>query len=252
MPKLKSLHLGWTSQGFVRTKDTGYYPDAVISDITKKFAIEDAEAQWDLKQRLETAGTMYLSSKHNTAGPLPRHIQSYFQAIIARSRDLIELIEKADDRSWQYIWRTEQKLQWDALHKNDSRLADIGILRWGDESDPENLIAEYSDLNDALKHVRYLELLAKECSVQVPSGERGRKKNESLSMWVSDMARFWEQNLGRKFTVTYHKNAPISEAGQFLEACLTPMDPDAKGQLVSQMRQVGVNRKNRAKKNNNS
>ena len=62
------------------------------------------------------------------------------------------------------------------------------------------------------------------------------------------MAEFWVKATGERFTVAYHQNEPTSKAGGFLKACLTPMDPEAVGELVGQMRQVLKDRKKRLKK----
>ena len=245
MPRLKNLRLGWNRRAGTRREDTGFYADHVVNEIAKEFGIQGSEAIWSLKQRLETAGTMYLARKHDLSGPASREIRSYFETVVERSRDLITLVEKADDRSWDFIWRAEQRLQFDALHNGDTRLADVGMLHWRNESDPEEFIATYSDLDDALKHLKYVELLATECLAQVELGKPGRTGNKALYWWVYEMTAFWEEATGEKFTVTYHRNEPTSTAGQFLLACLTPMDSAAIRQLVGQMRQVLKDRKKR-------
>lgn len=249
MPRTKKLRLGWSRKGLTRIEDTGFYPDPVVEEIAGRFGIEGTEALWSLKQRLETAGTMYQSWTHNAAGPLPRDVRAYFQTVLDRSHELLEIIEGADDRSWDYIWRTESRLQQDAFDKGDSKLADVGVLRWSTENNPDNLIAEFSDLSDSKNHLKYIELLATECLSQVRRGEAGRRKNQALYRWIYEMASYWERKMGKNFTVTYHQNQPTSDAGQFLEACLAPMDQEAVEQLVSQMRRVLKDRKNRASKN---
>lgn len=248
MPRPKNLKLGWTRKGIVRTEDSGFYPDQVVGEIAARFGIDEAEGARKLKQRLETAACLYLSWKHSSAGPLPRDIRAYFQTVVDRSQELIELIEKADDRSWELIWRNEYRLQWGAQHEGDTRLAEVGVFRPGNDGDAEGTIAVYSDLSDVLKHLRYLELLASECLAQIEPGTRGRSKNKALYAWVHEMSRFWEDAVGREFTVTYHQNVATSDAGQFLEACLAPMDREAVGQLVSQMREVLKDRKKRVPK----
>jgi hypothetical protein len=65
------------------------------------------------------------------------------------------------------------------------------------------------------------------------------------------MANFWEKELGREYTVTYHQGEATSEAGQFLEACLFPMDAESIPQLIAQMRKILKNRKNLDLKNTN-
>ena len=248
MPRLKNLKLGWNTRGDTRFEDTGFYPDHVVDEIAEGFGIQGADANWSLKQRLETAGTMYLAWKHNSSGPMPRDLRAYFQAVIERSRDLVELIEKVDDRSRQLIWQTEQRLQMDAFHKGDTKLADVGVLRWGNESDPEGTIAVYSDLAETLNHLKYVELLGTDCLNQIELGKPGRTRNDALYWWVYEMASFWEKATGERFTVSYHHNEPTSKAGGFLKACLIPMDPEAVGELVGQMRQVLKDRKKRLKK----
>lgn len=243
MARRKNLPLGWASRGITRVRDTGFYPDAVVRDIARKFSVEGAEAESALKQRLESAGTSYQAWKHNTAGPAPRAVRAYFQAVIDRSSELIDLIEKADDRSWQFIWRTEHQLQWDAIHSGDTRLADIGVLRPGNENDPAGTVAVYTDLGETLKHLRYIELLAQECLGQVQLRSPGQRRNQALYWWVYNMSAFWEKLTGKELAVTYYRKVPTSEAGQFLEACLAPMDREAVERLVSQMRAVQDDRK---------
>ena len=249
MPRIKNLPLEWTRKGSMRFEDTGFYPDDVLLDIARQFGIDGdvtpGNGVWDLKQRLETAGTMYVAAKHNTAGPQPRDVRAYFQTLIEQADDLLELLERVDEISWQYIWQTENSLQMDAMYKGDNRLFDVGVMRRVNPDDSREL--EYTDLAEVPNHLRYVKLLASECLEKVREAPAGRKKNQALHMWVYAMASHWERKMGREFTVSYHQNVPTSQAGQFLEVCLRPMDVAALPELVSQMRQVLKDRKNRLK-----
>lgn len=253
MARKKNLPLGWISKGSGRVVDTGFYSREFVLKLARDFNVhgklEYEDDVWALKERLETAGTMYVAAKHNFAGPQSRDLRAYFQELSERAQVLLDLFEQIDERSWQILWRTEQRLQMGAFFQGDDRLVNIGVVRRRNDNDPENLEAEFSDIHELPKLLRYLQLLSSESIEKLEPGTAGRKRNYPLYIWTYEMARFWVSTLRRDFTVTYHQNVPTSEAGQFLEACLTPMDADALPELVSQMRQVLQDRKNRQNKN---
>ena len=249
MPPKKKLPIGWKRTGYSRLKDTGLYPDEALIKLAKQFeisgAIEYNSDVWKLKQRLETAATSYLAEKHNSSGPKPQDIRSFLAVLADKSDELNALINGLDDITWDQLRRTEYRLQQSAFYRGDERLVEIGVMRRRNEFDTEGLELSYSDISDVSISLDYLKFLAVESLGDVKKGKAGRQKNHPLYLWVSMMADHWVNVMNRKFTVTYHQNTPTSPSGQFFEACLELLDPAALDDLVSQMRRVHKNRKNR-------
>ncbi|MEQ9209959.1 MAG: hypothetical protein RLN96_08990 [Pseudomonadales bacterium] len=249
MPPKKNLPIGWKRTGYSRLKDTGLYPDETLIKLAEQFgvsgAIEYNSDLWKLKQRLETAAISYLAEKHNTAGPKPKDVRSFLTVLANKADELKALIDGLDDITWDQLRRTEYRLQQSAFYLGDERLVDIGVMRRRNEFDPEGFELSYSDISDIPINLDYLKFLAVESHSDVKKDKAGRQKNHALYLWVSMMVDHWVSVMNRKFTVTYHQNTSTSPSGQFLEACLEILDPDALDDLVSQMRRVHKNRKNR-------
>lgn len=80
------------------------------------------------------------------------------------------------------------------------------------------------------------------------SASSGRPSNHALYWWVVDMASFWGDVLGRKFTIDYHHNEGVTEAYSFLNDALAPLDPNADG-LLTAARKVRTKRRSISDKN---
>jgi len=246
MARTTKHKLGWTPKGFGRVEDTGCYPDVVVFSIAEAFGIEGRNEPeddvWALKQRLETAGTAYRASKHNQEKPVPREVKAYMRDIAKRSAELCRLLENPDSISWGHLWRAEAHLQQEGILTPGSQLEKMGIATVSEgENGRETFLLEYAD---APKLLRYVELLANQSLVELNEGQPGRTSDRPLYVWVHAMVRYWEDTLGREFTVSYHQNAPTSPVGTFLEACLKPLDEGALDGLVTQMRNLLTDRRN--------
>ena len=80
------------------------------------------------------------------------------------------------------------------------------------------------------------------------SAAPGRPSNHALYWWVVDMAAFWVNVLGRKFTIDYHHSEGVTETYSFLKDALGPLDPNADG-LLTAARKVRTTRLTLADKN---
>jgi hypothetical protein len=80
------------------------------------------------------------------------------------------------------------------------------------------------------------------------SAAPGRPSNHALNWWVLDMASFWVNILGRKFTIDYHHSEGVTETYSFLKDALAPLDPNADG-LLTATRKVRTTRLTLADKN---
>jgi len=248
MAKKSKPRLGWQPKSGWRWEDTGCYPDDVVSSIATRFEISGEASVHRLKERLETAGTMYRDSRFNMDGPSPPEVRAYFNEIIEHCDRLLELIDDADNKSWNLLWPVQEQLRFSGTFEGDTRLEEIGALRRAHDGDPDDFVAEVYDISEVSVGLRYMRLLATEAGLNVEPGSVGRKRNVALYLWVHEMARYWENELGRKFTVSSVGNLPSSPVGHFLEACLRPLDADAVLNLVSQMREELKVRKNEGQK----
>jgi len=242
MAKPKNLNLGWESKNWIRFEDTGFYPEDVVLDIASRFDIDtclDYQAPaWKLKQRLETAGTLYIALKHNSDAPSGKQIRTYFDALRRGSRELIELIQNANAVADQILGSTTFDMTMAELRGKDGPLVAAGVIRKKNQDDDRKYEAEFSELSDIVQHLKFLEIVAEACEKKVPTPPRGRKRNEALYYWVLNMVRYWQEDLGREFTSTSFAGLPTSYTGQFLEAALFPMDAEAIGGLAHQMWEV--------------
>ncbi len=80
------------------------------------------------------------------------------------------------------------------------------------------------------------------------SAAPGRPSNHALYWWVVDMAAFWVNVLGRKFTIDYHHSEGVTETYTFLKDALGPIDPNADG-LLTAARKVRKKRRSLTDKN---
>jgi hypothetical protein len=64
----------------------------------------------------------------------------------------------------------------------------------------------------------------------------GRPKNVGL-VWITPLAKkLWTAELGRKFTIDYHKGAGLTPAFEFMKALVQPLDDVTDKQIITAMR----------------
>ena len=64
-------------------------------------------------------------------------------------------------------------------------------------------------------------------------GSRGRPSAYVRRLWVHEMAVFWVNILGRKFTIDSHQGTGITTTYSFLKDAFTPLDPNTGGLLTA-------------------
>ena len=118
----------------------------------------------------------------------------------------------------------------------------IKSLLSGIDSADENTryVLKWSGIAEALHDTRD--------KISTLSAAPGRPSNHALYWWVVDMASFWVNILGRKFTIDYHHSEGLTETYSFLEDALAPLDPNA-DELLTAARKVRTKRRSLADKN---
>jgi len=64
----------------------------------------------------------------------------------------------------------------------------------------------------------------------------GRPKNEGLHLSIGYIAEFWEDEIGRKFTVDHHGGQGLTEAFEFTKRMFGPLDKIKDAQIITAMR----------------
>ncbi len=118
----------------------------------------------------------------------------------------------------------------------------VKSLLSGIDSADENTryVLKWSGIAEALHDTRE--------KISTLSAAPGRPSNHALYWWVVDMASFWVNILGRKFTIDYHHSEGLTETYSFLEDALAPLDPNA-DELLTTARKVRTKRRSLAVKN---
>lgn len=111
------------------------------------------------------------------------------------------------------------------------------------EPQPQN---NFPGLTDHLKRVeshyrellRLTELLQATVIRRIKKSKRkpGPKSNEALGFFIIGCSEFWTHQLGRKFTIDYHKGAGLTQAYKFVRMLLEPLDNVPEKDIVTAMR----------------
>lgn len=111
------------------------------------------------------------------------------------------------------------------------------------EPEPQN---DFPGLTDHQKRVeahyrellRLTELLRATLSrrISLLKPKPGPKPDETLRHFVIGCSEFWTHQLGRKFTIDYHKGAGLTQAYEFVQMLLEPLDNFSEKDIVTAMR----------------
>lgn len=68
--------------------------------------------------------------------------------------------------------------------------------------------------------------------------KRGRPSEYGLECFVAALVDFWVDDAHQRFTLDYHKGAPISRAAQFLIDALAPLDEVPDRAVITAARRI--------------
>ncbi|WP_371157530.1 hypothetical protein [Jannaschia sp. 2305UL9-9] len=106
---------------------------------------------------------------------------------------------------------------------DDDWRADVFLTLKYDPSDPDRRCSY--DLHELKTVLRDLSTIVEFGAVRW-SEPRGPKPNRDLSLWLREIARVWEEDVGRRFTRQFHNGGePISEAAVLSLYAYRVLDP---------------------------
>ncbi|MEM7004632.1 MAG: hypothetical protein AAF498_02040 [Pseudomonadota bacterium] len=80
---------------------------------------------------------------------------------------------------------------------------------------------------------------AAEFGIEKSTHPKGRERSYTLETLIRRCDYIWTTELGRKFSLDYHANSPISEAGRFVMAVIARIDPEIdEKRIITAMRNV--------------
>lgn len=115
----------------------------------------------------------------------------------------------------------------------DKEVSDIGH-KFDRFTDHEGMATTLtSDIEDLIRSVSILEKVATEAKKNIGSMPVGPRLDDSMRMWITNIANMWTEKLGRPFTRdTTSKGDPLTEAAQFCIDAFLPISPSTPNSKV--------------------
>jgi hypothetical protein len=92
--------------------------------------------------------------------------------------------------------------------------------------------------HELIRLLGLLEVAAQQQFRRLAPSKGRRSNNYELEILIGKLADFWVDSLGRKFSLDYHDGTGLSEAFQFVQAVIGPIDKIPDKHIVTVMRTV--------------
>ncbi len=210
-----------TGPGYVESKDV--YPDEFIARLAKDFEFDafgthNLTRLYEIPYRYKLMNDLVAGDREREKSHL-RHVRML--KALNTFRDVLEA---------------------EGGHDFNMEVARGAVL--SGDLDPQLDPADYPDKNLSARGCywfefdRYLTFFERGLadSIERLKSKAGRYKNEGLSLAISNIANFWEYDLGRKFTFDAYEGQGITDAYDFTKALLEPVDDIPDEQIKTAMR----------------
>lgn len=149
-----------------------------------------------------------------------------------QSQKLRQAIDALSDNATIAMRQTshQYEMQSSDLEKDCS---DIGheFYRYTDHEGTTTTLT--SDIEDLIHSVSILEQVAIEAEKNIGSMPVGPRLDDSMRIWIINIATMWTEKLGRPFTRDHtSKGAPLTEAAQFCIDAFHPISPSTPNSKV--------------------
>ena len=189
---------------------------------------------------LRRIARFYLSTRHeaNRTADLPSDDEEY-RALSKTTLKFIEILKEAqeDDDIATDMYMTARTINPDHDKFGISDLSETQIKGRNDR--------HYRHL------IGLLNLLAASVNIKLDFSKlsSGPRKNAALESLTQSASYFWSHNVGRKFSIDYHKGSGLTEAFQFVRALIDPLDANVSDQqIITAMRTEIKSRRARQKR----
>lgn len=201
------------------------YSDSAFQRLARNYGFADSNKLAEAKKRLEGAAQVYRNWKRNYSdAPRPGESRAAIDAVEQSANELLSALQKMDSATADLFWEPEIKLlnNWGNLQFTESKYGHQ-IERLPAEGGGYNLDCLWRD--DHFASLNILLAYCKAAKERLPKDKGGPRSDEPLRMWAINIQAFWEQFLGRRFTLDREKGKPISPAANFCVDAFKSIDP---------------------------
>lgn len=200
------------------------YPPQFISELAKEFEISKRADVAVLKKVLRLAAHVYLVQRNDKSHePKIREQSTELSIINKRAQELENALACLSGPVSDLFWAPLRYVPSEyTLNSEISEYFGYPVTRH--TIDPTKKTINFPKEGQIQKAVHLISNLADHALRRLVPDKGGRPTSEALRIWVVNMQRFWEKQLGRPFTHYQHNQTPVSSAFLFCQRTLRPLD----------------------------
>lgn len=208
------------------------YPPQFISELANEFAISNRADLATLTKVLHLAAWVYLDQKSDESDePKLRNLTMELAQIERRANKLANTLNYLSEPVTELLWAPLRHVPIEYFMDLEvSHYFGYPVARHRIGSNAKSII--FPNEHQITKAIWLISNLANHALRRTKPDKGGRPKSEALRMWVINMQRFWEKQLGRRFTYNQHKPTPIRSAFLFCQKALRPIDNSISAALL--------------------
>lgn len=227
------------------------YNDEAFAGLRARFEIpEHIEANF--RKQLEDVAAIWRWQHSQTENPRsPSRDVKALGKVIKQTQKLQLALSALSDDATSALRQTNLQYETQAI-VSDNQYSDAGhkFYRYTNQGGVETFLVD--DVEDLIRAVSVLENVTSEAKEGIGPIPDGRRNDYAFSLWLSNIADMWTDQLGRPFTRDATEDGePLSEAAQFCIAAFAYIEPSTSQiQILNEMRKhISKTRKKATGKN---
>ncbi len=227
------------------------YNDELFTSLRVQFEIPD-HIETEFRKQMEDVAAIWRFHQSQTENPRnPSRDKKALGKVIKQTQKLQLALSALSDDATSALHQTNRRYEMQAI-VSDNQYSDIGhkFYRYTNQDRVETILVDRID--DLIRAVSILENVTTEAKEGMRPIPDGRRNDYALSLWISNIADMWTNQLGRPFTRDATEGGdPLAEAAQFCIAAFEYIDPDTTPiRILNEMRKhISKSRKKATGKN---